>query len=199
MQKNCSPSVVHRPSVHGASSGWHDGKHNASAPSFATMQVVAGSAHDGSSADPAQNDTQVPASVSGSTSQHIEWMSQSSTPESALSTAVHGSPTACGASATGVQIVSFHELPPSFANGMHFIPTGQSRSQIEQPVIGTPPKSASGLNEGPSSTTPLSSSTPSSSSPSSGSPELVIVVPGIVVLGSGIVLAALALVGSPSS
>ena len=92
------------------------------------MQIGLGS-------EPVQNETHVPAPVSGSTSQQIECISQSSMPLSPFPTTVQGSPTSAASSAMVEQRVAFQVGSPSCDHGMHFWPTGQSSLQIEHSMI----------------------------------------------------------------
>src|SRR5690349_10052889 len=89
-----------------------------------------------------QNPTQVPCRVSGSTPQHIEPSSQSSTPDSAPPSTVQVPPIGTGSGASGEQREAFHTSPPSFAHGMHFSPAPQScvdtSHSKKQPVVGPP-------------------------------------------------------------
>src|SRR5690606_8226798 len=48
-----------------------------------------------------------------------------------------------GFGSSGVHLVAFHELPPSFAHGMHFSPCGQSWSHTEHSIPTPPPPSGS--------------------------------------------------------
>lgn len=89
------------------------------------MQRCDGSSQYGSAGLPVHRATQVPAFVSGSTSQHIAPMSHESIPLTPLPSTTHGSPTSAGSGSMAVQRVAFQELLPSFAHGMHFMPAAQ--------------------------------------------------------------------------
>ncbi|MEM6291499.1 MAG: hypothetical protein AAGA54_09550 [Myxococcota bacterium] len=52
-------------------------------------------------------------------------------PETEDPSTVHGSPGMLGSGATGTHFVALQALPPSFAYGMHFSPTGQSSIHTE--------------------------------------------------------------------
>jgi hypothetical protein len=92
-----------------------------------------------------QNAMHVPMFVCGSTFQHIDEISQLSIPDTPEPSTVHSSPGCAGAGSSGEQRVAFHELPPSFAHGMHFSPSGQSCAQISHSML-TPPPSGSWMN-----------------------------------------------------
>src|SRR5690349_16293716 len=86
-----------------------------------------------------QNAMHVPMLVSGSTFQHIDETSQLSMPLTPEPSTVHSSPTDAGAGSSGEQRVAFQALPPSFAHGMHFSPSGQSCAQISHSMLTPPP------------------------------------------------------------
>lgn len=129
-----SIGVQSSPSAHASgASGSQLGRQRMSTPSFETEQNVPASAQVGSSGDPSQRPTQVPVSVCGSTHQHIAPASHESIPLAALPSTVHGSPGLPGIGSTGTHLVAFHEPPPSFAQALHFWPSGQSSFQRSQP------------------------------------------------------------------
>src|SRR5687768_123031 len=144
-QWNSSPAPKQPlPASHASgSSGLHTGRHSASTPWLVITHEVFGVLHTGDASEHEHCSMQWPMLVSPSTPKHIAPSSQSSMPETPLPSTVHASPTVPGSSAIGVQRVAFHELPPSFAHGIHFSPPGQSCAKMSQ--SSAPPASGSSM------------------------------------------------------
>jgi hypothetical protein len=107
-------------------SGLQQGSHTAGKPSSFITQELPGSSHEGSSGEPVQKATQVPVDVLGSTSQHIDFASQSSIPLVNEPSTIQASPGWTASGATGTHRRSFHVPLPSLLNGTHFDPSAQS-------------------------------------------------------------------------
>ncbi|MGH1349081.1 MAG: hypothetical protein ACRBN8_46550 [Nannocystales bacterium] len=93
---------------------------------------------------------QVPSLVPGSTSQHIAFAAQVSSPDTPpVPSTLHVSPTSSGLGSTGKQPTAFQLVPPSSAHGLHFVPAGQSCKYGSQSVTPAVVEGSSPLESDP--------------------------------------------------